>query len=214
MAEKSSRQRAGIGLTFGMFHRTFKSAMSEPKIWKTLSSEEVYKNDRFKVRKDTCLLPDGNIVQDYFVLEGLDAAAVCAVTKSGEIVFVKQFRQGTGEITLELPGGVMSRHDLSIAETGRRELLEEAGYSSEQFIELATWYTDEPRGKQSVKFFLAPDADKVAPPKNEPHEYTDVVLLSIADAERALEEGQIKGALHAAGLYRALAELKKKKETA
>ena len=87
--------------------------MSEIKPWKTLQSDEVYANDRFKIRKDICQLPDGMIIQDYFIKEGKDSVLVFCVTKSGDVVLVKQYRQGSQEITLELPGGFIERHDIN-----------------------------------------------------------------------------------------------------
>ena len=43
---------------------------------------------------------------DFFVFNSVDWINVLPITKSGEVVFVEQYRPGTDSITLELPGGM------------------------------------------------------------------------------------------------------------
>ena len=116
--------------------------MSEIKPWKKLSTEIVINNDRLKIRKDVCLLPDGTILPDFYVREDKDVAIVFCLTKNKEVILVRQYRHGAGgegEITLELPAGLKDSHDHSIEDTARRELLEETGYACDIMQKKAEW---------------------------------------------------------------------------
>lgn len=166
--------------------------MSEVKPWKTLSSEVVVDNDRLKIRRDTCLLPNGSMVSDYYVREERDAAIVFCVTRGSEVVFVRQYRHAVGEVTLELPAGQMNRHDHSLEDTARRELLEEAGYASDVVDQVARWFTNAGQSTGQVSLFLAREADRVAAPKNHAREFTEVVLVPLPQVKDLLRRGELR----------------------
>ncbi len=67
-------------------------------------------------------------VFDY--LDSPDWAHVAAITPDRRVVMIEQFRHGTGEVTLELPGGCIDEGE-SPAEACARELLEETGYAGD-----------------------------------------------------------------------------------
>lgn len=64
---------------------------------------------------------------EFTVVRCPDWINVIALTPRREVVLVEQFRFGTSEVTLELPGGMVDLGE-GPAETCRRELLEETGY--------------------------------------------------------------------------------------
>jgi len=60
------------------------------------------------------------------------------ISRSPDIVYtVRQFRHGSGEITVEFPAGVVERGEAPEA-AAARELLEETGCSAKQFIPLGS----------------------------------------------------------------------------
>lgn len=99
------------------------------KKWKHLHSEYDEKDYRiFKIRRDRLLSPRTNKEVNVTVLEAADAVNVVAITKDQQLVLAKQYRFGTGEYTLEIPGGfVDDKEEQSFA--GKRELEEETGYT-------------------------------------------------------------------------------------
>jgi ADP-ribose pyrophosphatase len=65
--------------------------------------------------------------RDFFVAHAPDWVNVVAVTPDRRIVLVRQFRFGSNDLSLELPGGVMEKGEGPLA-AGVRELSEETGY--------------------------------------------------------------------------------------
>jgi 8-oxo-dGTP pyrophosphatase MutT (NUDIX family) len=70
--------------------------------------------------------------RDIFVFAVPDWCNVPAETPEGELVFVWQYRHGTDEMSLEIPGGVIDPGEEPI-DAARRELEEETGYTAESF---------------------------------------------------------------------------------
>ncbi len=81
--------------------------------------------------------PRNEQVERMVVLEANDAANVVPVLPNGAILFVKQFRFGTKQVTIELPGGIVDpgeEHETAV----KRELLEETGYKASTWAHLGT----------------------------------------------------------------------------
>ena len=80
-----------------------------------------------RIRADTVELPDGTIVDDYFVQESRGYSVVFALTTDGDVVLVRQYKHGIGQVILELPaGGIDPGEDPAVC--AARELAEETGY--------------------------------------------------------------------------------------
>ena len=64
---------------------------------------------------------------EFVFLDAPDWVNVIAVTDDGRVVLIEQFRHGTEEVTLEIPGGSVDRGEDPLA-AGLRELREETGF--------------------------------------------------------------------------------------
>jgi len=79
--------------------------------WKILSSDYLFKDLWFTVRKDTCEKQDGSIVDPYYVYEFPEWVTAVAVTEEGKFVFERQYRHALGLTMMEIPGGCVDKED-------------------------------------------------------------------------------------------------------
>ena len=138
-------------------------------------------------------LPTGEH-KDYVVCDSEDWVFVIPITPDNEVVFIRQFRHGRGEVILEIPGGVMDPGETP-EETGTRELREETGYVPES-IEMFGPLLPNP-GLNTAKYHVAvargclPKFD----PSPEPFEEIAIELRAFDSVHRMIATGELQHAL-------------------
>jgi ADP-ribose pyrophosphatase len=90
---------------------------------------------------------------------GDTCVGVLAVTPAGELVLVEQFRIPIQRRVIEIPAGIVGDEDEylgeSLAETARRELLEETGYAAETMTRLIATPTSAGMTSEFIHLFRA-----------------------------------------------------------
>ncbi len=155
----------------------------------------------FRVRKDVARSPRTGLPHDFFVLEGNDWVNVIALTPAREIVLVRQFRHGTGEETLEIPGGGVEKDDPSPVVAAQRELLEETGYESAEWKLLGAVDPNPALQSNRCYTFLARNVRLVRAPEPDPGEDLAVELRPVTTLSRLVTAGEIKSSLVVAALH-------------
>ena len=79
------------------------------KPWKLLDSEYLVDAPWLKVAKETCELPNGKVIDDFYTLWQPDWVLILARTTEGKWVMTEQYRHGTGKIALEFPAGIIDK---------------------------------------------------------------------------------------------------------
>ena len=101
------------------------------KPWKLLNSEYLVDAPWLKVAKETCELPNGKVIDDFYTLWQPDWVLILARTTEGKWVMTEQYRHGTGKIALEFPAGIIDKGETP-EQAALRELQEECGYGIER----------------------------------------------------------------------------------
>ncbi len=164
--------------------------MSNIKPWRLLRSEIVFDEPWYKLRRDWAILPDGRKVDDYYVSLRPEVVLVFAVTASDEVVLVRQYKHGAGQILLEFPGGTFLPGQEAALTAAARELGEETGYSAQHFTHLGTAWDDPTRQDNRVHMYLARAAALTAPQSLDEHEDIEVVLLPLRKLKQMCISGE------------------------
>ncbi|HZH28308.1 MAG TPA: NUDIX hydrolase [Azospirillaceae bacterium] len=170
--------------------------------WRRLSSRYSYEDRWLRLRSDRCELPDGRVVDPYHVLEFPDWTAVVALTPADEIVLVREYRHGTGEIVLNLPAGMVESTDESAERAARRELAEETGFGGGHWRHLLTFAANPARQDNRVHAFAARGVERIGHPRFDEAEACETVLMPFAQFRTAAASGEVAiQGLHLAALF-------------
>ena len=172
--------------------------------WKTLSSEYLFNDLWFKVRKDKCVTPQGKIVDPYYVYEFPTWVTAVAITEEGKIILERQYRHALGETCIEIPGGCVDDTDTSFEEAIKRELLEETGYSFSSFEYLGKISANPSTNSNLMHMFLAKGGKKVASQELDHNEEIEIELATAEELKQMLKENKIIQAMHVTCIMYAL----------
>jgi ADP-ribose pyrophosphatase len=175
--------------------------------WKTISSEYLFKDMWFTVRKDVCEKPDGKIVSPYYVYEFPSWVSAVALTEDNKVVMVRQYRHAIAETIIEIPGGCVDDTDASYEVAVARELKEETGYEFAKYDYLGKISANPSTNNNWMHMFLATGGKKIAEQQLDPNEEIEVVLLSIDELKQLLNDHQIFQAMHVTTIMYALRQL-------
>lgn len=174
--------------------------------WQKLSTRYLVKEKWATLRVDTCKMPDGRLIDDYYVLEYTDWVNAVALTEDNKVILITQYRHGAEEVITEIPGGCIDPGE-SPEEAVRRELLEETGYSFSNIEPLATLYANPSTSKNKTYSFLATGGVKTHEQALDGREEILVDLVSIERLKEMLFTNQIPQALHTSAIFYALSRM-------
>jgi 8-oxo-dGTP pyrophosphatase MutT (NUDIX family) len=105
-----------------------------------VSTEVVFERNKFKIFKEILVPrrhPDKRLVGITGIMR--DAVFVLPITPDKKVVLVEQFRYGTKQVSLEVPGGGLEDHEhRDTTAAALRELQEETGFTSHKILSIPT----------------------------------------------------------------------------
>lgn len=168
--------------------------------WRRVGSERVADCRVFQVRRDRSLNPRGGAEHNFYCIEAADWINVIPLTTRNEVVMIEQYRHGAGEVTLEIPGGMVDEGEAA-ERAAARELLEETGYGAGEVRLLGRTRPNPAIQNNWLYSFLARDCRFEQEPVFDSSEWTVVRLVPLADVPALIAEGAITHALVIAAFH-------------
>lgn len=174
--------------------------------WKVVDSKYIIQEPWATLRVDRLMMPNGNIKEEYYILEYPSWVNMVALTEEGQLVMVRQYRHGPQEVMVELPAGVVEVNE-DPAFAARRELLEETGYAFDDCKYICKLYANPATSGNLTYTYLLTGGKKVQEQELDDSEDIEVVLMSVAEAKQLLFENKLGQSLHCSALFYALKTL-------
>ena len=160
-------------------------------MWKTLKTETIINDYHATLKKNKVELPDGAVIDDFYTVTIPDAAMIAAITPDGYILLKKEYRYACGEDVIECPAGMFEPDETDPLVVAKRELLEETGYTSEEWTYLGYTWESTSKLTNKMHLFIAKNCIRVAEQKLDENEHLDVISATLEKAVDMVMSGEI-----------------------
>ncbi len=159
--------------------------------WKTHQRRLILNHSRFlQVEEHRVELPDGRVIDDWPWVITPDFVNIVAVTPEQRILCFRQTKYAAPSIALAPVGGYLEPGEDPLV-AGKRELLEETGYSASAWHDLGRYAVDGNRGAGTAHFYLAYHAVRTGEPTADDLEEQELLLLTPAEVRAALHANAV-----------------------
>lgn len=171
-------------------------------LWETIRTEQVADCKVFSVARNVACVPGADKdSHNFYVVHSHDWVNVIPVTADGNVVMVEQFRHGTGALTLEIPGGMVDPLDAGAQAAAKRELLEETGFTSDNWVHLGRNHPNPALLSNVCDTFLARDVERICEPSFTSTEYVEYRLVPLDAIPDLIRSGKITHSLVLVAFY-------------
>ena len=184
------------------------SGKDEDLVWEELSTEHIVKDEWIDFRRSAFRFPDGRIFEPYYTYSRRNYVIIVPSDEEGNYLLVRQFRQGIRKVTIEFPAGGIERKDgkeyggeddLNTEDAlaaAKRELLEETGYTSDEFTHLLTIPANATIADNYAHLYMAKNCRKVAGQSLDEMEFLNVEKYTAEEIEDMIAKGEFLQAMH------------------
>lgn len=162
--------------------------------WEIVSTGPAEDFHIFQVRRQVAISPRTGAEHDRVVLTAPDWVNVVALTPTNEVVLIDQYRHGTAEVMVEIPGGMIDPGE-SPLEAATRELLEETGYAGNSARLIGKVHPNPAFLNNACYTVLVEDAERVSEQQMDGGEDIAVRLVPLGEISGQIASGEITHAL-------------------
>lgn len=132
--------------------------------------------------------------REFICMQAPDWVNVVAITRDRQVVLVRQFRYGSNDFSLEVPGGVMEPGEDPVA-TGVRELAEETGYGGGRASLLGSLHPNPAIQSNRCHAVLVEDVEPVQALDWDADEELELSIAPLDEVLRLVSQGGITHSL-------------------
>lgn len=174
--------------------------------YEVVSSERLAQGKVIAVRRDHLRMADGTEFARE-VVEHPGAVGVVALDDEDRVLLVNQYRHPVGARLDELPAGLLDKDGEPALEAARRELVEEAQVSAEQWDVLVDLHPSPGMSDEAIRLYLARGLSDARDDDFDPeHEEADLTVsrVPLDEAAERIARGEITNAAAVAGILAAI----------
>lgn len=170
--------------------------------WPLIGSQTVFNAGLFRVSLNRARSPRTGGECDFHVIHMVDWLLAVPVTAEGNLVMVRQYRHGSRESSLEVPGGLYDGTHERPEQGALRELTEETGYGNagNETLFLGKLRPQPALLSNRVWIYLVKDLRPETKPELDAGEDIEVVLLAPCEVPARIASGEINNAMTVAAL--------------
>ncbi len=189
------------------------SLSDEQLIWEEVSCEHLVQDEWIDFRRSSYRFPDGSMYEPFYSYSRRDYVVIVATDEAGRLICVRQFRQGLSQVTTEFCAGGIERFDgkgyrgggdtiedeknrEQALEAAKRELMEETGYTSDEWTHLLTEPSNATIADNYAYLFFAKNCKKTGEQHLDDMEFLNVELLEPKELEELIYRGKFQQAIH------------------
>ena len=154
----------------------------------TITSERLLDGKLIRVQSDRVRLPDGTESWREYVLHP-GAVLIAAFLDDDTLLFEHQYRYPVRRHFIELPAGKIDP-DEPHADTAKRELLEETGYTAASWCQAATLHAGIGYSNEKIELYVARDLTHVGHQRDQ-GEFMEVFTMSLSEAVEMVGRGEM-----------------------
>ncbi len=189
--------------------------------WEVVTEEHIIQDEWMDFRKVKYRFPDGSEFEPFYQYSRRSYVVIVATDEEGKFICVRQYRHGIGRVTVEFPAGGIERKDgkeygdvqdagerEDALEAAKRELMEESGYTSEDWTHLITVPGNATIADNYAFVYYARNCKRVAGLHLDETEFLEPELHTREEIQELIDSGRFAQAVHIMALL--LAEQKSK----
>ena len=157
--------------------------------WTTVSTKQLFKNDKFTVVEDVVILPNGKETTYTYTPSVLDSIIIIAINEHQELLIQREYSHPPRQILWQLPGGsILANEDIIVA--AKRELSEESGYSFRDAKNIGFYYTNNRNSNKRQHVIIASDIYENRLPSDD-DEFIESQWLSLNKVKNMIKNNEI-----------------------